>query len=73
VESLKEWATVVNALENGDQTVLLRKGGILDVASGFRIESKKFTLFQTSYTIRYKRVYNFSSSIILDNTRNHAR
>jgi hypothetical protein len=47
VESLKEWATVVNALENGDQTVLLRKGGILDVASGFRIESKKFLLFPT--------------------------
>jgi len=47
VESLKEWATVVSALENGDQTVLLRKGGILDVVSGFRIESKKFTLFPT--------------------------
>jgi hypothetical protein len=47
VESLKEWATVVNALENGDQIVLLRKGGILDAASGFRIESKKFLLFPT--------------------------
>jgi len=47
VESLKEWATVVNALENGDQTVLLRKGGILDVTSGFKIESKKFLLFPT--------------------------
>ncbi len=47
MESLKEWATVVSALENGDQTVLLRKGGILDVTSGFRIESKKFLLFPT--------------------------
>ncbi|MDX1595945.1 MAG: DUF1802 family protein [Nitrosopumilaceae archaeon] len=47
MESLKEWATVVKALENGDQTVLLRKGGILEVASGFQIESKKFLLFPT--------------------------
>ena len=37
VESLKEWATVVKALEAGDQTVILRKGGILETASGFRI------------------------------------
>jgi len=47
VKSLKEWATVVRALEKGDQTILLRKGGILDVKSGFKIESKKFLLFPT--------------------------
>ncbi|HSB83723.1 MAG TPA: DUF1802 family protein [Nitrosarchaeum sp.] len=47
MESLKEWATVVSALENGEQTVLLRKGGILDVPSGFKVESKKFLLFPT--------------------------
>jgi hypothetical protein len=47
VESLKEWATVVKALENGDQTVILRKGGILEIASGFKVEAKKFLLFPT--------------------------
>ena len=47
MESLKEWATVVKALENGDQTVILRKGGILETASGFKIGSKKFLLFPT--------------------------
>lgn len=47
MESLKEWTTIVKALENGVQTILLRKGGILDVASGFKIESKKFLLFPT--------------------------
>ncbi len=47
MNTLKEWATVVRALEAGDQIVLLRKGGILDVASGFVIESKKFLLFPT--------------------------
>jgi hypothetical protein len=47
MKALKEWATVVTALENGDQTVLLRKGGILETASGFTIEDKKFALFPT--------------------------
>ncbi len=47
MKSLKEWATVITALENGDQTVLLRKGGILETASGFKVEDKKFLLFPT--------------------------
>ena len=47
MKSLKEWATVVKALENGDQTVILRKGGILETSSGFNLESKKFLLFPT--------------------------
>ena len=47
MESLKEWATVVKALEDGKQTVILRKGGILETASGFKINSKKFLLFPT--------------------------
>ena len=47
MKSLKEWATVVKALENGNQTVILRKGGILETSSGFNMESKKFLLFPT--------------------------
>ena len=47
MNALKEWATVVKALENGKQTVILRKGGILETASGLKIESKKFLLFPT--------------------------
>jgi len=47
MKALKEWATVVKALENGNQTVLLRKGGILETASGFNLEAKKFALFPT--------------------------
>ena len=45
--ALKEWATVVKALEQEKQTVILRKGGILETASGFNIETKKFFLFPT--------------------------
>jgi hypothetical protein len=47
MKALKEWATVILALENGDQTVLLRKGGILETTSGFKVEDKKFVLFPT--------------------------
>jgi hypothetical protein len=47
MDALKEWATVVTALENGEQTVILRKGGILETASGFKVEAKKFLLFPT--------------------------
>lgn len=47
MESLKEWATIVKALESGKQTVLLRKGGILETASGFKVESSKFLLYPT--------------------------
>ncbi len=47
MHALKEWATVVAALERGEQTVILRKGGILETDSGFKIESKKFLLFPT--------------------------
>ncbi len=47
MQGLKEWATVVKALEDGTQTIILRKGGILETASGFRVESKKFFLFPT--------------------------
>ncbi len=47
MKALKEWATVVKALENGNQTIILRKGGILETASGFQVEAKKFVLFPT--------------------------
>ncbi|MYB30767.1 MAG: DUF1802 family protein [Cenarchaeum sp. SB0663_bin_5] len=44
---LKEWSTVVGALEAGEQLVILRKGGIMETASGFLLESHKFLLYPT--------------------------
>ena len=47
MNALKEWATVVKALEQGKQTVILRKGGILETASGFnKISSYAEVLFE---------------------------
>lgn len=47
MKTLKEWAWVVSALESGDQSVILRKGGILEAASGFVTEAPEFLLFPT--------------------------
>ena len=47
MDALKEWATVVKALEDGQQTIILRKGGLQETASGFKVVSSKFFLFPT--------------------------
>lgn len=48
MRALKEWATAVEAMLDGAQTVTLRKGGILDVPSGFRMSAGDvFALYPT--------------------------
>ncbi len=43
--ALREWAVAVKALEEGRQTIVLRKGGIAEETKEFRLESPKFYLF----------------------------
>jgi hypothetical protein len=46
--ALKEWASVVAAMEAGKQILLLRKGGIVEAdRGGFRIKHREFLLFPT--------------------------
>jgi hypothetical protein len=45
--SLKEWASVIEALGTGEQIVLIRKGGLADQAFG--LEAPRFYLFPTNY------------------------
>ena len=45
--ALKEWSIICNALEKGDQIILLRKGGIMEYRQGFEIKHEKFFLFPT--------------------------
>lgn len=45
--ALKEWAAVVEAMARGQQTLLLRKGGIADPDETFQIEHREFFLFPT--------------------------
>lgn len=47
--ALKEWAIVTEALRQGTQTILLRKGGIAEGPGGFRIEHSEFWLYPTQF------------------------
>lgn len=45
--ALKEWSIVCKALEEGKQSILLRKGGILEYRNGFEVSQKIFLLYPT--------------------------
>lgn len=45
--ALKEWASVIEALDRGEQVVLIRKGGLAD--PHFGLEADRFYLFPTNY------------------------
>lgn len=47
--ALKEWALVCEALGRGDQSVLLRKGGIAEGSKGFGFDHPEFYLVPTWY------------------------
>jgi hypothetical protein len=46
-KALKEWAVVCRALELGRQSVLLRKGGIVEETRDFSLVERRFLLFPT--------------------------
>ena len=43
--ALREWAVAVEALEQGRQIIVMRKGGIAEETKDFRLESHSFYLF----------------------------
>lgn len=45
--ALKEWAVVCRALEEGRQSVLLRKGGIIEETRDFALIERRFLLYPT--------------------------
>lgn len=45
--ALKEWASAVEALAEGRQIILMRKGGIVEETRDFRLESPSFALYPT--------------------------
>jgi hypothetical protein len=46
-KALKEWAAVCRALEDGTQSVLLRKGGIIEETRDFALVERRFLLYPT--------------------------
>lgn len=47
--AFKEWAIVVDALMQGRQIIILRKGGLIEGAHGFEVEHPEFFLFPTLF------------------------
>lgn len=45
--AFKEWALVCEALGNGQQSIILRKGGIAEGRAGFAFQHAEFFLFPT--------------------------
>ncbi len=45
--ALKEWAVVIEALAQGKQNFLLRKGGIAEGKRGFELKHRRFLFFPT--------------------------
>jgi len=47
--AFKEWAVIVEALGQGRQSLILRKGGIAEDQGGFRVDHPGFLLFPTQF------------------------
>jgi len=54
--AFKEWALVCDALGNGTQSVILRKGGIAEGRNGFGFEHSEFYLFPTWFHGQIEKV-----------------
>jgi hypothetical protein len=52
----KEWALVCEALGRGDQTILLRKGGLAEGRDGFGFRHSEFFLFPTFFHEQIEKV-----------------
>lgn len=64
--AFKEWAVVVDALEQGDQVVILRKGGIAEGPGSFQVEHEEFLLFPTLYHQQGEQVIPSASARLLE-------
>jgi CDP-diacylglycerol--glycerol-3-phosphate 3-phosphatidyltransferase len=53
--AFKEWEAIVEALGQGAQIVILRKGGIAEGRAGFSAKHPKFWLFPTAYHQQWEK------------------
>ncbi len=47
--AFKEWTLICDALGRGEQSIILRKGGIAEGRAGFRFQHDEFLLFPTLF------------------------
>jgi len=53
--AFKEWEAIVEALGQGAQIIILRKGGIAEGKQGFQAKHPKFWLFPTAYHQQWEK------------------
>ena len=70
-KALKEWASVVKALGEGKQVLLLRKGGIEEDHHQFQMEETEFFLFPT-YEHQEKNLLKPEFQHLIDQTETQA-
>jgi hypothetical protein len=61
--AFKEWALVCEALGNGRQSVILRKGGIAEGRDGFGFEHGEFFLFPTWFHGQVEKVRDIHAAL----------
>lgn len=59
----KEWALVCEALGRGEQTVIVRKGGIAEGREGFSFKHREFFLFPTFFHEQVEKVRGGSGKL----------
>ena len=69
--AFKEWAVTVDALAQGQQVLLLRKGGIHEVTKDFRVAHPEFLLYPT-YEHQQEDLLKPASQPLLQQTLMHS-
>ena len=59
----KEWSLVCDALGRGEQSIILRKGGIAEGREGFSFQHREFFLFPTFFLEQSAKVRIASASL----------
>ena len=63
---LKEWAIVCEAMGRGEQSIILRKGGIAEGRGGFDFRHSEFFLFPTFFHEQIEKVRGRGAEIPLE-------
>lgn len=67
--AFKEWSLVCEALGSGDQSLLLRKGGIAEGKKGFGFEHQDFFLFPTWFHGQLEKIKStYAPAVIAENS-----
>ena len=56
VMAFKDWAAVCDAMGQGRQSVILRKGGLAEGRTGFQFKHPEFFLFPTGYHEQFEKM-----------------